>query len=580
LKLRRHSAWWAWVVGGLGLVLLTGMLWVWGGSGYRQLEEKHWMRQSEKRVAKGDWRGAALCLGQILRRDPGNLEACRRMAALADQTQSAAAMDWCQRLVELAPNWTNRLRLAATAVRLEAPPCPVATQALDDLPSSAECEPMATLLRAELALKLGQYEEARRHFERVSRLQPQNLLHQVNLAVVDLHSTNAACSAAARRQLEQLSSHTNVGPIALRWLATQSLDRRDAADALRFAAQLQAQPSAHLEDRLLYLGALQLANDPEFDPVLRSIQSQARQAAVPLYAVSSWMIGHNLVDAALRWVTNCPTQVMAQPPACFALVDCLGAKRDWTKLESHLGEQRNWGAWEFLRLAFLARAAFGQDLLAAGQARWRMALREAGEQPEAQRALLNLAVAWKNACAEEELLSQIAQRFPSGRWTWPRLEQRCVSAGNTRDLNRLSHLMVTYLPGNAAAQNNFAATSLLLNQDLPKAHAIASRLYPQHKDDPFVASTYAYSLLLQGRAQDGLAALQQLPPSAAQRPDVALYFGCLHAAVGNSNAAAHWFQMADSARLLPEERALLPGPRRTPWPARGPTVPAATQAAR
>jgi len=537
---------------------LLFVLWIWGRPIYRQLEERHWLAQSEKFFAREDYRNTALSLGKILRHNPSNLEACRRMAILADRCNLPATLDWFERVCDIQPSWTNRFNLAAVAVRLEPPPCRVAIRSLQALSDPNETQPAVQLLQARLALKLGQWESARHHFEAAARLEPQSLQHQLNLAVLDLHSTNLDCAAKARTQLEHLASAKSARATALRWLAIDSLGRHESAAALRYTAQLKAQPVADLEDRLLYLSALQMSGAGDFASQLHNVQIEAGQRAISLYAVSSWMLSHGLGRAALEWVTNCPVQVLEQPPACLAPVDCLGAEGDWLRLERYLDHQRHWGEWEFLRLAFLARAAFGQGQATAGQSRWRMAARAVDHQPGSQRALLKLATTWKDSWAEEELLWQIAQQFPSGRWAWPRLQQIYFATGNTRGLNRLSHWIASCLPDNAMAQNNAAATSLLLGQDLVHAHAMARRLYATAPSDPCLVSTYAYSLMLQGRAREGLSALEKLTPAAKTQSSVALYYGCLTAAVGDTNRAETWFQSVEVARLLPEERALLP----------------------
>ena len=63
---------------------------------------------------------------------------------------------------------------------------------------------------------------------------------------------------------------------------------------------------------------------------------------------------------------------------------------------------------------------------------------------------------------------------------------------------------------------------------------------------------------MQGRDEDGLAALQKLDRSALEQPSVALYYGVMLAAAGENGKAAHFLAIAQKfGRLLPEEKQLL-----------------------
>ena len=116
--------------------------------------------------------------------------------------------------------------------------------------------------------------------------------------------------------------------------------------------------------------------------------------------------------------------------------------------------------------------------------------------------------------------------------------------------------MASYAPKNFAAQNNLTATSLLLKLNLTQAHELAKEVFAQHPDQAIVTSTYAFSLHLQGRTKEGLAVLQKLKPEALETPSVALYYGLLLSATGETNQASKYLVIAKKADLLPEEKAL------------------------
>ena len=114
--------------------------------------------------------------------------------------------------------------------------------------------------------------------------------------------------------------------------------------------------------------------------------------------------------------------------------------------------------------------------------------------------------------------------------------------------------MASHTPQNFAVQNNFAATSLLLKLNLAKAHEVAKQVFSQHPQEAIVASTYAYSLHLQGRTKDGLAALEKLNAETLETPSVALYYGLLLAEAGQTNKAAKFLTIAQKSSCCPRKR--------------------------
>ena len=530
-------------------------LWFYARPAYKRHREARAVEQANGYLVKGDYRNASLSARQALRVNPNSLEACRIMAGLAERSRSPYVLDWRRRIVELAPTVENKLRLASTALWSQGPPYPLAAQTLDELKDSAASVAAYHAVSAELALRLKRTAAAVAQFEQASRLEPTNELHQLNLAVLQLQSTNAGAPSAARATLERLRTSTNVGTVALRWLVAESLRRNDVSTAERFSRQLLADSHSQPDDRLQHLTILQQSRNPELDPYLTALQENALTNAAEIYGISAWLIGHGRVDDALVWLTNCPAKVRAEQPVPLALVDCYLARKDWGGLETFLQEQK-WGELESLRFAFLSRAAAEQNQKLAAEAHWRTAVRQAGDRLGPLSALLSMATSWGRQQAKEDLLWQIAQRFPRERWALRELERLYLGAGNTHGLNKVYSTMASYAPKDFVAQNNLAATSLLLKLNLPRAHESAKEVFSQHPEEPIVASTYAFSLHLQGRTKEGLAALEKLKAEALETPAVALYYGLLLSETGETNKAGKYLGIAQKSELLPEEKVL------------------------
>lgn len=563
-----------------GLILIPVAL-LCGRPAYLRHKEARCLRQAEAFLANGDRDNASLCARQVLQLNVTNVSACLVMARLAERSGSPAALDWLVRVCQLAPTPAHQLNLAACALHFERPPYNLAARALGGLKPTANRLPAFQVLSAELALKLNRSDEAAEFFKEAARLEPRNGLHRLNLAVLELQSTNLAQANTARAVLHRLSSDATLGPFALRWLKADALQRGKAAEAESMSVRLIAHPRAQLADQLDYLAILQLLSagvtnrsSPATDPVartirslagvpvpaevesrLRSIQAQVATNALQVYWVSEWMGSHGLAAQGLTWVAGLDPKLRKRQPLPLAEANLYLAREDWPGLERFLQPQ-NWGELEFLRLALWARAAWGQNRAASGQAHWSGAVRVA-DGLGALNLLLGLASDW--GAESESILWQIGRRYPREDWAWNELERRYLAGGNTRGLNRVAGARIQAPEGvnDSTNRNNFAATSLLLGINLVQAHALARELYRHRPADLLSASTYAYSLHLQGRTAEALAVLERFQARIINTPSVALYYGLLLQGAGQTNRARPFLEMAAKTNLLPEEQRLL-----------------------
>src|SRR5208282_5359231 len=95
-------------------VLLTGYV---GYRSYTVWKCSHLMGLAHQFLAKSDERNALLCVQQVLRSEPHNLDATRVMAQLTEAARSPSALLWWSRVVELNPHsLDDRLALAQAAV--------------------------------------------------------------------------------------------------------------------------------------------------------------------------------------------------------------------------------------------------------------------------------------------------------------------------------------------------------------------------------------------------------------------------------------------------------------------------------
>ncbi len=528
--------------------------WFWGRPAWRGYQEQRSLAQARKFVDRQDFRSASLSLRSALLANPENLEACRLMAELADEAGSPQALDWFRRLVERSPTPEHQLRLAAAGLRYESPPFRQTAEVLEQLRPATSNQASFHVLSAELALKQKRPAGAIAGFATAASLEPSNPWHRLNLAALNLQSADARIAAEARSTLDTLSTQDGVGPAALRWLVVDWRRSMGADAALPYSQRLVAAPEATLEDRLQHLELL--GSGPDAAPFLVETQRRAAEEPTQILRMVSWMLNHGFTNQAAAWLSELAPEMRDQQPVRMARVSCLVASCDWAGLENEL-EGAAWGEWDFMRLAFLSRAASGQNQAQATELRWRQAVREAGERPGPVASLVNLALTWERREAAEQLLRQMARRPAVERWALGELDRLYADSGNTRELHRIHSRLIELDPGNVVARNNYAATSLLLGLDLERACEMARQLRSEHPEDPVIASTYAFSLHLQGCTAEGLTALEGLPAEVLEQPGLALYYGVLLSATGQTNQVDRYLALASSASLLPEERLLL-----------------------
>jgi hypothetical protein len=379
----------------------------------------------------------------------------------------------------------------------------------------------------------------------------------MNLAVVRLDETNELKAAQARAELETLRTDPVLGPAALRALVVDRLAHGDAAAANAYSTQLLAGAQVTLADQLQHLGIARQLKSADFESQLQAVQSQAQTNDMTVAEMAEWMEGNGLQVEDLRWLTNLPAALRAQPPVRLALADAYLQGSDWRALRDFVSEG-NWEEMEFLRLALVARAWSQLGARQVADSNWGAAISEAGTHLGALTTLLRLTEEWKMPLERENLLARIVDNFPHERWAQESLEQLYLAEGNTAGLNRLFAKLVPIFPHEAGLKNDLAYTSLLLKTNLPQACQWAAEIYAGKTNDPVIAATYALALQMQGRPKDGVAVLRKLNDRQLRQPDIALYYGVLLAAIGDANDAAPFLKIARTkTQWLPEEEKLL-----------------------
>ena len=544
-----------------------------GYTGYRSYlvwKQSHGISMAKGYIAKADLRNAYLSLQQVLKVNPRNIEACRMMAALTEAERLPGALVWRERVLELDPkSFGDRLALAQAAIMQQN--YPLATNTLAGVSDLDRNTAAYHNIAGTAALMGGHPAEAETHFGEASRLDPENPVPQVNLAVVRLHLTNALDMAEARIALQRVvlnSTNANLRSQSRRELIGDAMRFKDFPTALKFSQELAQQTNAIFPDKLLRLNVLMKAQSAEFRPTLASYQAEAATDPTKIVDLTKWETINLSTADALGWLQGLPMQTRTNLTVEILAAGCQLELKDWHGLQTVIQQQiwndpsHPWIALEYMRHAYLARCLRGQNLMEASTAEWAVAVTFATDQKylsvqkESMKTLFELAAGWKWNSEAEQILWVVVNQYPEEKWAFPVLRTALINWHRTRSLMQLLGIMHRRNPDDLAIKNDLATIAMLLKAQEIKPFDLAQEVYDKSPNNPYFASTYAFSLYLQGKYGDALKTMQKLTQKDLQDPSISLYYGLILKANGDKAEAKTYLDRTSLTRLLPEEQVL------------------------
>lgn len=537
-------------------VLLLGFA---GYQGYQTWKESHLLSLAKTFAVRADTRNELLCLQQVLRVNPRNLEACRRMAALEEANRSPGAMIWRERVVDLAPtSLDDRLAMVQTALVFK--DFTAANEALAAVDEAGQKTAAYQNIAGVVAASINQTADAERHFNEAARLEPWNPAPRLNLAVIRLHGTNPLDMASARIDLKRISQSSTNGNLrvqAMRELVADALRSKDMDYALTLATELVRQTNALFSDKLLYLDILRENKSPDYTAALTEYKREASVNDANLSDMAMWLMLRAKPDLALTWLQGLPADVQTNQPVAMLIAQCQTMLQNWAPMQATL-EKQKWNELDYLRHGFLARALRGQNLAGASAAEWELALKQASDikSKSMQISLFRLAAGWNWVDEAEQILWTIVNNYPEEKWANRQLQQALVVGGRTRSLMQFYSMQLKRNPDDVQAKNDLAMTAMLLDAKEVKPFDLAKAAYDTYPKSPSIASTYAFALYQQKRYPEALKVMQQLPAEILITPGIAGYYGLILKANGDTARAKTFFDLASKAQLLPEEKKL------------------------
>ena len=302
------------------------------------------------------------------------------------------------------------------------------------------------------------------------------------------------------------------------------------------------------------LEVLHKAKSPEFNPTLIRYQKEAVSAPANLTDLARWEMSRLSPAQTLAWLQTLPTTTRTNQPSALLMAECQLAMKDWKGMQVSLQTQ-NWGDLDYERHGLLAWSLQKQNL-DSSKAEWQEALSATKNRLVALKTLLGIAQQLQWANQADQILWIIADFYPGDKDAWLTLRQNLIVTGRTRSLLQLTSIELGRNPSELWLKNDLALIALLLNADEVKPHALALAAYNQDRTNASVASTYAFSLYLQGKPAEALKVMQQLKASQLADPGIAGYYGLVLKANGHKAEAISYLKLAANSQLLPEERLL------------------------
>ena len=332
---RRFKRWQTWAVL-MCLITALGFGDKYGLPRYHKFVERRYSAQAQEFAAKGDFPRAMLRVRQVLALNPDNTVAIGVFADLADYFGSPYALQWRQRLVFLNPNPTNRLALARTALRAEAFPFPTATKALNEIAPTNRQSSAYHLAAGALAVKLNDLTLAEQQYEEALKLNPDDPVNRMSLAVVRLQTGNPKLISDSRTTLELLRTDRQLGLLATRSLVAESISRRDFGRAEALSQQILTNQQVSFSDRIVHLAILNVERSPRFDRFLAETKTNAEVHPFYVGELASWMNRYGFARQALDWLNGLPPRLTKQGLVPIVVADSYVALGEWKELAGYL----------------------------------------------------------------------------------------------------------------------------------------------------------------------------------------------------------------------------------------------------
>jgi Flp pilus assembly protein TadD len=546
---------------GLGITL--GALAVVGG-GYYLLRYQAWTAyrawsigrmngMAQNFIAANDPRNALLTVRKVLSSRPNDAEALRLGVKAAGINSSNEAVLFQYNLCRVEKTTANSIELMRLALKYEA--YSYGVDRITAVAPDARSLPEYHRLAAELYRHVHRELAAKYHLISLLSLTPGDVGARVALAEIEFEINPDGLPADWTKRVGDLTRVPGAELPASMLQLRAAVARRSAGEAAALAAKLQPRTDLTLAQRLRVLEAAYLYDPQAAAGFLSTVQQQVATQPAEVVQVMDFLAGQTKPGAISSWYPTLPEKVREDERVKLATAQSLQALRDWPALEALLRGSA-WKTDEYLRMSLLAYVYRLTGRSADFAESWKIAMISVGQDPRKITRLLRSVETWQWENERYDLLWRLFNLTPANNAVQKFLVTHEFHDGNTVNLNKIYARLIEADPGDEAARNNFAYTSLLLDTNPGRAQTIARELFKQHPENVSFRTTYALALHKQGQSREALALMEQLDATTRLAPVPKLHEAAYAAAVGQIDRAAALLPELSGAQLLPEQRQL------------------------
>ena len=527
---------------------------------YAAWKAAHAVVQARALFKAGDYAGAQVALQVAF--DSGPTDDAYRL--LADMLEAANAKDAVyvrRRLLQGAPGDAGlRLALVETAIRFRDDG--TAEEAVAGFPEGQHATREYRRAAASWAVYSGDWATAVSMLDELDREPGADPGGRVLRAAILTHSTRVGRAMVARAELRRMAHEpaTRIG--ALRVLARYASETADRTLAGEVGDGLEAAPESTFDDLIAAAQAQAFARPAAGASAALVARIEAAARTDPAHAdeyVHALVI-HRHADKAQAWLDGLGPPLAGSDTYERLQSYVLVARADWEGLRPHLSTPA-WGslsagAVEFAYVGRLARTRGNTDL--AAQA-WASALDATVHNGPGLRGLARLAAAWNWADAMKSAWAEVIHETPKDSRPYIELSRILRAERDTRALSGLVSKWAEAFPDDRL-QSDAAMLSMLV--DRPSGPNIATaalaRLHDKDPANPYLATNYAYSLLLLGQPSAAAALVDRMEAVERARPERAPFLASIYVGAGRLADARAMLAAAGRPRgLLREEEELL-----------------------
>jgi hypothetical protein len=511
--------------------------------------------QAERAFAGGRDEAALVAIRQALLETRGEARFWRLAARISERLDSPEAAYCWREADRLDPGSTDtELNLAEAALKEGA--LELTDSALREVPPATRSGSRYELDAGQLAQAQDRPERARYWFEQVEASHADDARTLFALAAWHGGLDAAAEQARARALFQELARRPADWLAAFRALVALDLQRCDFAAARADDRALLGTPGAAFADRVALLDASIPGRD--LDSQLAALLGTSSRGDAA--QVLDWMTTHGRAEQALAWMDGREKSRRDDSAIGAARARCLATLGDWVRLRDDLRDCA-WPGRESARMMWLARTSLelgnGSDALSA----WHRAIAACVTSADFTE-LAQAADAFPdpdNREAEKaEMWTALANRFPDMEWPLRALLADDLRRGDLVAAQTISERLAALEPGDASVAANADLIGLLRDGVTARTAVDLQRLEQADPENPDVATAAAYSLYLQGRFDDALAALGALDEAELCAPERAAVLGQLLAAAGPVDRAQAALDLAAAQpNFLAAQRAAI-----------------------